>query len=421
MGLAHVLDKKQDGRRIAVAFEIVYFCYLSIIVVYEYQFSTMFQITWPSHLDQALRLLGYTFVLVKLLMDDRWNWREIVLAGLIFIAFYGCWKSVRSLDMIFGLILILASKNIPFDRIVQVFLAVEIPAILITIYCSLHGYIANLTYDYGGGRIAYAFGSIYRTDFCAHLFFLACGLIWVSRKKLWYPESIFILWLAWFANRYCYARNSTICLLLLGCGALLIRAYRDINTWRQQHKKSSVGYQKKKIRKNILFLACFSTPVFAVVSTLLSRFYNPNVRWMAVMNKLLTSRLSLGREGFLRYNVTIFGQYIPMVGAGGIRNYDQPYFFLDNSYVNILLTLGIAVFMALVLIYSISSLRAFKNGDFVCIFILSVAALHCCIEHHMAELPYDMFLLLPLAKTGWDELQFPDRWIRKFRKIGSIN
>lgn len=403
MGLARYLDKKQDGKRIAKAEEILYLCYLAVIVLYQYLFSTMFQISWPANWDLMLRLLGYGLVFFKILMDDRWDWGEIAFAGLIVVGFYGSWKTEHSLDLIYGLILILGAKNISFDKIAKVYLAVQVPAILVTGYCSLHGYIAYLTYDYGNGRIAHAFGSIYRTDFCAHLFFLACCIIWISRKKIWYAEGIFVLWLAWFADRYCAARNSTICLLLLGCGALAIQGARDIRSWLQKRRKTGRNKKAASWGRALLFCACFSTPVFAAVSVLVSRFYRADVTWMVKLDSVLSGRLNLGKEGFNRYNVKLFGQYVQQIGAGGQTDPGQTYFFLDVSYVNMLLRLGIVLFAAVVLIYFFSSLKAWKSRDYVCIFILFLAALHCCVEHHMAELSYDMFLLLPFAETGWEK------------------
>ena len=403
MGLARYLDKKQDGKRIAKAEEILYLCYLAVIVLYQYLFSTMFQISWPTHWDLMLRLLGYGLVFFKILMDDRWDWGEIAFAVLIVAGFYGSWKTEHSLDLIYGLILILGAKNISFDTIAKVYLAVQVPAILVTVYCSLHGYIAYLTYDYGNGRIAHAFGSIYRTDFCAHLFFLACCIIWNSRKKIWYAEGIFVLWLAWFADRYCAARNSTICLLLLGCGALAIQGARDIRSWLQKCRKTGRNKKAASWGRGVLFCACFSTPVFAAASVLVSRFYHADVTWMVKLDSVLSGRLSLGKEGFNRYNVKLFGQYVQQIGAGGQTDSGQTYFFLDVSYVNMLLRLGIVLFAAVVLIYFFSSLKAWKSRDYVCIFILFLAALHCCVEHHMAELSYDMFLLLPFAENGWEK------------------
>lgn len=403
MGLARYLDKKQDGRRIAKAEEILYLCYLAVIVWYQYLFSTMFQISWPVHWDLMLRLLGYGLVFFKILMDDRWDWGEIAFSGLIIAGFYGSWKTEHSLDLIYGLILILGAKNIPFDKIAKVYLVVQVPSILVTVYCSLQGYIAYLTYDYGNGRIAHAFGSIYRTDFCAHLFFLACCIIWISRKKIWYAEGIFVLWLAWFADRYCAARNSTICLLLLGCGALAIQGARDIRSWLQKRRKTGVNKRAAAWGRALLFCACFSTPVFAVASVMVSRFYRADVAWMGRLDSILNHRLSLGKEGFTRYNIKLWGQYVQQAGAGGQPDPGQTYFFLDVSYVNMLLRLGIVLFAAVVLIYFFSSLKAWKSRDYVCIFILFLAALHCCVEHHMAELSYDMFLLLPFAETGWEK------------------
>lgn len=406
MGLADLLDKKHGGQWIRTGVESAYLCYLAFIVWYTYMLTTMFIIPWPSDMDTVLHRTGFILLLFKILMDKKWDWKDILFAIFLVIGCEGNWHYWKVRDVVFLEVLILGAHGVCFDKIVKTYLMVEIPSILITIYCSLHGYIAYLTYDIGNRQLSHAFGSVFRTDFSAHLFFLACGLVWISRKKIWYAESILILWLAWFVNRYCMARNSTICLLLLGFSSLFIQVCRDIRKQRHKQEVSVSSDNSEKgmpfaLIRMLSFCLCFCMPLFAVATVLLSRFYDPGKAWMLRLNNLISNRLILGKTGFDQHNVTWFGEYVKQLGAGGLQGGVQEYFFLDISYVNMLLRLGVIIFASVIGIFVLSALRVYRNQDYVCILILALVALHCCIEHHLVDTSYDMFLLLLFADAGW--------------------
>lgn len=413
MGLSIHLDKKHEGRWVRTAAEAVFLVYLAFLVWYTYMRTTMFQIPWPENIESILRKTGFCIVLFKFLVDEKWNWKELMMAVILCIGFFGSWRTFKDRDLAFYLILMLGAKGVSFNKIAGIYLGVEVPSILITIYCSLQGIIAYLTYPLENGELSHAFGSIYRTDFSAHIFFLACCLIWVSRKKIWYAESVFILWLAWFVYHYCAARNSTICLLLLGLGSLLIQAVRDIRRLlidksRKAGKKILQELQETPlITRVLLFPCCFSICVLAAVMILLSRFYNPAFPWMVRLDTWLSTRLSLGRQGFDQYNVKLFGQYVQQYGAAGVVDPTRTYFYLDVSYVNMLLRLGLFVFLLVLGVFVWANLRAFKKKEYVIIFLLFVVAVHCCVEHHLVDLSYDPFLMLLFADI------FPQRGEKK--------
>ena len=118
------------------------------------------------------------------------------------------------------------------------------------------------------------------------------------------------------------------------------------------------------------------------------------------LNKLTTSRLSLGKKGITEYGFSWFGQFIPMVGSGGGTEPRPNYFFLDSSYINILLCMGTVVFCIVCVLYVRLSVRAYRQGNVVFLIILLCAALQCTIEHHMLEIAYNPFLLAVFAKIA---------------------
>ena len=432
MGLSCYLDKKHEGRWIQNAMEVAYLCYLAVIVWYTFILTTMFKIMWPENIDSTLRKIGFILVAIKVLMDKKWRWQDILFAFLVTLGFYGNWHVLRERDVAFYLLLILGAKDVSFDRIAKVYLWVEVPSILVTYVCSMMGIVAYLTYDAGNGWLSHAFGSIYRTDFSAHLFFLVCCMLWISRKKIWYWESIFILWIAWFVDRYCAARNSTICLIILGLGAFFIQFFRDIPRLvgrqhrdtlianeKSDHQKTNFWERGEKFKQKIVFCSCFCMPVFAVAAVIFSRFYTPTQSWMAQINAWISNRLELGRKGFDLYNIKWFGQIIPQYGAGGIVNPSREYFYLDISYVNVLLCMGIIVFMTVLAIFVLSSLRAYKYHDYVCVFILLVVAIHCSIEHHLIAAAYDPFLMLIFANVGRSKNPAIRRTCQNGKNIGN--
>lgn len=108
------------------------------------------------------------------------------------------------------------------------------------------------------------------------------------------------------------------------------------------------------------------------------------------------NRLSLGKETFDRYDIQIWGQDIPMRGNGGTAEAVTDYFFIDSSYVNILMRLGLIVFILVMLIISIIMIRNLNHPYMLLAMV--IICVHSVMEHHMIEVYYDVFLMLPFAK-----------------------
>ena len=135
----------------------------------------------------------------------------------------------------------------------------------------------------------------------------------------------------------------------------------------------------------------------------LSYFYSENQTILVKLNSLLSGRLALGRLAFEKYNIELFGQFIPMTGFGKsslIQLRSPQYFFIDSSFVSILMCYGFLVFVCIILGFTCSAFRAKQNNDYYLVLLIALIAVDCMVEHHMMEICYNPFLFLMLSDIG---------------------
>ena len=111
---------------------------------------------------------------------------------------------------------------------------------------------------------------------------------------------------------------------------------------------------------------------------LLSRFYDPSKGWMEKLDSIMSTRLALGKKTFDLYDVKLWGQYIEMHGGGGTTAPKPDYFFIDCSYLNILMRFGFVVFVLTMLLLSITIVKSYKKP-----FLLAMIVIICI--HSMIE------------------------------------
>ena len=187
-------------------------------------------------------------------------------------------------------------------------------------------------------------------------------------------------------EKYCDVRNSEIVMMILIICVVYLKIRNKLGA------KKGKGYIPSLLLKILCLVAPYGLAGFMI---LVSRFYRPDIEWMAKLNTLFSTRLSLGKEVFDRYDVQIWGQDIPMRGNGGSTEVVADYFFIDSSYVNILMRLGLVVFILVMLIISIIMIKNL-NLPYM-LMAMAIVCIHSVMEHHMFEAYYDVFLMLPFA------------------------
>lgn len=293
-------------------------------------------------------------------------------------------------------LLVVGAQGISFRKIIRIYFVAGIILMAVMITAAETGVIENLIYHQTGRRPRIAFGSLYPTDFSAHVFYLCLAWGYLRKDKIKTVELAAFLLCGVGVYVFCDARMNAAGLAFFA----LFLAYRKVRLYYAARKGKI--YELNRLMQ---WLMIISVPLCAGIFTLLTVGYQEGNPFWEKLNRLTTARLAYGKIGITQYGFSWFGQYIPMVGSGGGTDPRPDYFFIDSSYVNILLCMGTIVFCLVCILCVSLSLRAYRQGDVVFLIVLLFMALQCTIEHHMLEIAYNPFLLAVFAKIAEPQIE----------------
>lgn len=144
-----------------------------------------------------------------------------------------------------------------------------------------------------------------------------------------------------------------------------------------------------KIIKNIFIYCAF---IFAIATIIFQVFFNSsgyNNKFLIELDQLLNYRLSLGRNAFERYNVTLFGQKI----IWNTGNSKGEYFYVDSSYIYILLTYGVITLVMSCFIMAIIQKYAIQQKKYNLIIALLVFLIHCITDPQFISFRNNPFII----------------------------
>ena len=391
----------RDPQRGEQIFLVAYILYLGVSV----WATTMFPMS--GSVRMIGKLLFIPIVGIKILVYDAYQWKQIIVIIFVmicsFLAFFIGHQTIHILWMI----LILGSRNVSFEKILKSYLVVVGTIILLAFISSLLGVIENLQYVTETRGIRNSFGTVYPTDFAAHVFYWIVTFFYLKgeRLKSWHYIGTGIV--AVMIYCFCNARLDSGCILfiaiLFGIGNILIKS-------RAKRRLKQVWEQAWR------HFGMFIMPALAIFSIMITLMYRKGSRGWDVINKFSNGRIAFGKTGFTNYGVKLFGQKVAMKGFGGNTEQVKDYFFLDCSYVNILLCYGIII---LIIVLGLHVYCCYKNRcDLYFLYAIALIALNCIFAHHLLEAAYNPFLLAILT----DGIRKPEKRIKfkLFRRYMSI-
>ena len=366
--------------------EIFFLGIFAVWLILTYSWTTMAHIPWPPFFYFCVQI-GIGLVVLFRYMVMRTSDIKKILFILLVIGSFIIARRYSGVDALLETGFLIAGANdIDYRKILKVYLIVEIPMTICTMIAGYTGVITNLVY-HRGEQVRMSFGFIYPTDFAAGIVFLVTAWVVLRQTRCtWVEIGLMIISVVLF-EKYCDVRNSEIVMMIL----IICVVYLKIRN--KLAAKKGKEYTPSLLLKILCLVAPYGLAGFMI---LVSRFYRPDIEWMAKLNTLFSTRLSLGKEVFDRYDVQIWGQDIPMRGYGGSTEVVADYFFIDSSYVNILMRLGLVAFILVMLIISIIMIKNLNHPYML--MAMAIVCIHSVMEHHMFEVYYDVFLMLPLAK-----------------------
>lgn len=296
-------------------------------------------------------------------------------------------------------LMIAAAKDVPFGKILRVHLLIGAVVVGLAFCASLLGVIENLAYPATDGRgIRYSFGCIYTTDFAAHLFFMLLTAYYLYHKKMRWFHYIGTCVIAGVIYYYCNAKLDTICILLL---AAVFGIYH-IMRWQREREQIQTSDMEEGNMQLILFkrtkacltlkkllgrLAFISLSVVSLAMYLLTSAYREENEFLEAVNLAISGRLMLGKKGLKQFGLSLFGKNVPMEGMGGSLKHTKPYFFIDCSYLFILLRYGILFLGIVCIAYGIICYK--RREDTALMLTILLLAVSSAIDQHLLEEAYN--------------------------------
>ena len=109
----------------------------------------------------------------------------------------------------------------------------------------------------------------------------------------------------------------------------------------------------------------------------------------------------LGKQALEQYPITVWGTAIQERGNGGSKTGTvENYFFIDISFLKILLVNGVIVWLMTIAMFIKTQVRLSQKKAYFIMFVVFIFILDCSIEHHMIELAYSFIPFILFSDIG---------------------
>ena len=332
--------------------ERVYLILFGFLFLDAFYRTTMFPQTFVvNQWFPTLTLLALIFL--KLLLYGREKPLQSILIGILSLSFLVIYKITRDINLPIMAYLVIGAYRVSFRKIISVYTAIEIPLLLFCIAASQTGLVPDLVYDMTGwGRgLRHSFGIIFPTDFAAHVTYLVLGWGWLRGRKLTWAELGAFAFCTWAMYYFCSARTSAVSLMTFTVLCVCTKLYEQFVRWDSLRPALPKGLSVAG--KAIQLLSGHAVLLLSLVMLVLTRGYSDSA-FMQKIDYLFSYRLSLGRLALGQYDVPLLGQEVIMQGGGYSETSPLGYYFyIDCSYIKMLVCYGLVVSILIWIAYTL--------------------------------------------------------------------
>lgn len=357
-------------------------CFLVALDVYfvvTFIRTTMLQKVIPSAVLAAVAVFALIVFVIQFLhklpsTTPEGRILELVTLALLMVPAF---TNGSRAPLYFGL-MAFAAKGEDLDKILCRYAVIAVACCAATIISAAMGFIFNVGTQRDSGTY-YAWGFYYLTEFSAHLISLCLVSIYLIRERLRPWHAVVVLALGILVYEITDSRLSmgTFSLAALSVLLLSVDSLKRLFDWK---------------------LIVYIPIVLAALSLVLTIAYSPANSITSALNDALTNRLAYSSKGLWTYGITPFGQPITMQGWGGDQQvWGEQIFYLDCSYINILLRFGAVPLIVVLWLYTRNLQRAQMRGNLVLVACLLLVAVNSFINEHLIDVTYNPFLFALLA------------------------
>lgn len=320
------------------------------------------------------------------------------------------WRMSGEFSLVDLAVLLQASRSTSFDRIVRVSFCVVGLASLLVVLLALAGVIPNHPFT-RGDRIRFGLGFLYSTFAPLLYLYLMLSYLYIRREQItaWELLGAFVVNILLFVATD--SRNPFILTMLIIVGGVAYRAGILLGT---------------APRRLLGLLAEWSPVVLTAVFLVISLAYTPMNPLFERANTLLSGRLAYTNASLATYGITPFGQEtdwvtnVMVATDDGFSLHSETELeadrnYVDNSYINILITKGVLAFTVTLSVFTLAGRWARTRGDLILCLILLIIAVHSTIDTQLLDVTFNPFVFFAwdAAAEKLDKLYLKSRLMTK--------
>lgn len=377
------LTKSIRGK--VISGEQLFFIAFTLSLVASFIVNTTFMVYLRINMVNWVNYAALALLVIKIYIFDQFRWSEYIAITLVLGLAFLSWKNTQINSVMIMTGFICGARGINFEKIVRHYFNVNLTLLLLTALYSLLGIISNLVF-FRGDIYRYSLGIDYSTDLSAYVFYLCLAYCYLNYRKMNWQK-----WLALVGIdivMYLITNTRVDAFLILMIIPVMLITSSPINS---------------KIKKFIVSSFWYLNIILPYAFVLLTYYFTFNRPWMVKLNRVLSGRLTYGEEGFARYGVTLFGRKIIEHGWGGakglhmMRNNPFGYFYIDSSFVRLMIVNGLIIGAIAFVVLIWISIRETVRHNYMLPAIMFLVVLSSLIDQHLLEITYDPFLLSLLA------------------------
>ncbi len=304
---------------------------------------------------------------------------------------------------------IVCAGNIDKDRLVKVSFFTVLCAVCAVLFCFFLEILPHeFSTRFGNTIRRWHFGFNYTTHLPNFFFSLVLMFVYLVREKIkmWHILIIAILNLALYFFTDTKAIYGEIIFLCIGLIILRPCYSKSENAFAKRYNKICDTVFCGRASKFIfaaLILALVGVTVYASATFDIE---NPD---HVQLDKLISGRLSYANEGLKTYGITPFGTEINWASGSNWQESADRYFFVDSSFVNMLLNYGVIVFALITAGLTKLCFEFSKDKQKHFMLLIFVLVIHSLFDPQLFDLRYTPFLM------------FLGQYVSPFEETVSVN
>lgn len=332
---------------------------------------------WINVFTRWLRIFGYAFLCIKILLHHKSSTKSILLIIFAVISLFITALITDNQIILTDMLLIMAATGVDFENIVKIDLFMRMMFVLFVWVLFYMGTIPEAV-DYRNLALKrHSYGFAHPNRLALHLCLISIEIFYLKHGRFKKITYLFLILLLFLTEVITNGRTSEIGILFLIIAELF-------------YKKFFRKYIEKYCRITLNVVFCMTIFLSIIIPVIYVLGFNIHIR----SSSTIYARIELAANGLMNNGLTLLGQKIQTIATLEARRLGVLANAIDNLYVNLLVNYGIITFIIMIVfIVRIIKHITYSKDDaaFYCIIIIMVMSL---MEAQFLSAEANVFLLL---------------------------